>query len=156
MPRNAHQVGYRTEDKIVTIRGVVGDVPFGVEVDANKKTAHILNDTAFKARTQPTGKKKEKSNDDDCPGCPNALKKLFRGGVGFAKAVLRIDQVPPEVAAGRKALCLLCPAKCYDFGICRDDWPNRDKSQQGCGCILALKILQGKESCPHEHWGSHE
>jgi len=89
----------------------------------------------------------------DCKNCGRTgLKKLVEGGWGWAKAALGVDRQSEEVARVNHSICLSCPSKCYDIGICRDDWPDRQKDQQGCGCIVALKVLDEKESCPHGHW----
>lgn len=147
-----HQVGYDFENKIVTIRGLVDDVPFGVEVDAQKHTARILNNTTL---IVPKGNSVPDKKQGDCPGCKDVIGKLVRGGIGWAKELFHLDTIPPHVAQARKAMCETCPSDCYDFGVCRDDWPDRPPEEQGCGCILSLKILQGSEECPHAHWTSY-
>ncbi len=155
MPEDKHQVGYYREAKKVVVRGLVADVPFGVEVDAVNRTAVFLEDTAMKAPSPQSAKVINTAKDKDCPGCKSAILKLVKGGWGWAKDALGLDQVPDGIAAVRKATCLRCPTNCYDFGVCRDDWPDRPDAEQGCGCILSLKVLQASEVCPPKHWEAH-
>lgn len=120
-----------------------------------KNTARVLKDTNMKTPAPRTKAISHAIADKDCPGCKSTILKLIRGGWGWAKDALGLDQVPDGVAAVRKATCMRCPTNCYDFGVCRDDWPDRPVAEQGCGCILSLKILQASEACPHDHWGAY-
>lgn len=152
MSENKHQVGYIPDLLQVTVNGLVDGVPFGVKIDAKEKTALFIENSKIKPPSSHKITTETSKGDKNCPGCKSTLTKLIKGGVGWAKELLGVDQVHPELAKSRKFICENCLSNCYDFGVCRDDWTDREKQDQGCGCILSLKILQASESCPHNHW----
>ena len=149
--KTTHQIRTNVRAGLLHISGTLGGVPYGVTVNLTDGTAAW--DSNIPWHTAPATLPVDADSDEGCAGCGSLLSKLIKGGMGWAKALLKVDQVSPDVAAARKALCLLCPSKCYDFGICRDDLPNKTAYQQGCGCVLALKVTQASEECPHRHWG---
>lgn len=73
------------------------------------------------------------------------LKRLAKGVPGLLKSELGIDQAEPQVVDKRKSICLNCPEKYYNFGVC-------DEELGGCGCFLASKVTIKGESCPEGHW----
>jgi hypothetical protein len=129
------------------IVGKVRGQDFGVQVDLAEGSAAWDPDITYKPPTSSP----EAPPSTDCPGCKKGIAKLIKGGWGWARAALTTN-APDAVVAERKRTCGMCPSACYDFGVCRDDWPNRTDEEQGCGCILALKVLVPSESCPHGHW----
>lgn len=152
-----HQIKIDHKNMKVTFTGRLLGTEYGVLINIAQGTVEWLKNIEW---VKPPPKEKplvsaEQVLDKDCPGCNAGVKKLIKGGMGWAKQLLGLDQVPAEVAAARQSICEACPSNCYDFGICRDDWPDRDRKDQGCGCVLALKVTQGKEVCPHEHWIAH-
>ena len=149
--KTQHQIRTNVRAGLLYVSGTLGGVRYGVIINLKDGSAEWDPDIVWHEApaVQPT----DAESEEGCPGCGALLTKLIKGGMGWAKALLKVDQVSPEVATARKALCLLCPSKCYDFGICRDDLPDRTAYQQGCGCVLALKVTQASEECPHRHWG---
>lgn len=139
----------------VTIIGRLLGTEYGAVISLLTGTVEWLKDIQWQAPL-PDAVPPKKETSNGCPGCHNGVMKLIRGGMGWAKSALKIDQAPPEVGQERQSICESCPSNCYDFGVCRDDWPNRPKKEQGCGCILALKVTQNREECPHKHWLKHD
>lgn len=141
--------------KRIHVSGDYFGLPFAALLDLENRNAE-WDDTAPSAPLVPAPPTEEQKTaqeaQKECPGCVRGAIKLMRGGMGWAKELLGIGQVPETKAAERKKLCESCPSNCYDFGVCRDDWPDRLDEEQGCGCILALKITQTSEKCPHDHW----
>ena len=149
-----HQLNPKT--LVIRFFGVFLGIKYGAIIDL--KTGHAKWDDTIEYREPRTVATSPESTDTnaECPGCKNNLMKLVKGGFGWAKEVLGVGQVPDTIAEARKGTCLGCPSSCYDFGVCRDDWTDgRDKASQGCGCILALKVTQASEECPHQHWLKH-
>ena len=150
LPRK--QFGLNNADKIMSLKCEWLGYSFGVIIDLAHHTVQFDDTIPWIEPTVEGASTSSDKAEKECPGCKTGLMKLIRGGMGWAKATLGIDMVDASIVAARKETCLSCPSKCYDFGVCRDDWPNRLDAEQGCGCILSLKILQASEECPHQHW----
>lgn len=148
MANEATRTRYYRDPPRVEIFGTVDDTPYGVSIDLDSKHATWLEN--------PEPRKPRKGQDEDCPGCHKSLKKLITGALGFTKRALGVDACPPEIVEDRIHICETCPSDCYHFGVCRDDWPDRPKDQQGCGCILPIKVQLASEQCPHAHWPAIE
>lgn len=104
----------------------------------------------------PTESSKSNVANADAGGCDSCaenakkkkagmLKRLAKGVPGLLKSELGIDQALPQVVDKRKSICLNCPDKYYNFGVC-------DEELGGCGCFLASKVTIKGESCPEGHW----
>lgn len=146
-----------TEAKQVHISGEYFGLPFAAMLDLGNKSAAWDHEAPIPFPPlvpPPLTKEQETATEAQkvCPGCVRGALKLMRGGMGWAKEIFGVGQVDKIKAAERKKLCESCPSNCYDFGICRDDWPDKPDEEQGCGCVLALKITQISEKCPHDHW----
>ncbi len=147
-----HAINART--LVIRFFGTLAGIKYGAVIDL--KTGHAKwDDTIEYVEPRKGGETVAKDGSAECPGCNKTLKKLLRGGMGWAKEVLNVGQAPATIAEARQSTCLACPSGCYDFGVCRDDLPDRKPEQQGCGCILALKVTQASEECPHKHWLKH-
>ena len=151
-----HQINAKALE--IRFFGSLNGIPYGAVLDL--KTGHVKWDDQIKYVEPHQANGTSLSTDDagagECPGCKNNIMKLVKGGFGWAKEVLGVGQVPAEVAVQRQRWCETCPSNCYDFGVCRDDWTDgRAPAEQGCGCILALKVTQASEECPHKHWLKH-
>lgn len=138
----------RFGDHAIRFVGDLAGKPYSVMVDLDAQTAiweadQVPRPTA-KTPTKAGGKK-------PCLGCENGVHKLLRGGWGWARTLFK-KQASPETIRAREEICERCPSDCYHFGVCRDDWPDRSPREQGCGCILSLKVLIEDEKCPHKHW----
>lgn len=151
--RHSHQLDSR--NLVIKFFGVLRGIKYGAIIDL--KDGHAKwDDTIEYVKPILTTETTADTDSSNCPGCKNNLMKLVKGGFGWAKEVLGVGQVPTTVGQARKGTCLNCPSNCYDFGVCRDDWDDgRLPEQQGCGCILALKVTQASEECPHKHWLKH-
>jgi hypothetical protein len=135
-----------TENLIIRMRGSLKGNDYGVVIDI--KNGQVQWDAEIPWKHPPTLEDEPRDKSSDCPGCRKGMWKLIRGGMGWAKEMLQVGQVSVTTAGLRKALCEECPSNCYDFGVCRDDFPDRPREEQ-----LALKVTQASESCPHKHWG---
>ena len=157
--RNDRRVSFFTrdpDDLRVLIEGHIEDHPFAADINVSREEAtyiphHMVASDIGSPSKQPP-QKTAKETKKGCPGCHSTLKKLIRGGMGWAKELLHLGQAEQSLAEHRKGICLRCPSGCYDFGVCRDDLPDRAAEEQGCGCILALKVTQADQECPHKHW----
>lgn len=146
-----HQLRLYEKDQKIHISGEYLEAPFGAFIDVKNKTAEWDASVVNKNPIVPARPESTKAT-KTCPGCVRGAIKLMKGGMGWAKELLGVGQVEEIVAVKRQNMCLSCPSNCYDFGICRDDWPDRPEKEQGCGCVLALKVTQTSEKCPHDHW----
>ena len=82
----------------------------------------------------------------ECKGCTNNIfKRWINGGLGIIKSELGINAATEETYQHRKSICLDCPSKDYDFGVCN-----------ACGCFLAAKLTIRGESCPNKYWGPEQ
>lgn len=152
MPKTSptkHQISTDVRNMQLRITGTLANVPYGAVIDVGNGKAEWDGSIPWREPTQVVP-----GAEGDCVGCGSVVKKLIKGGLGWAKELLHVDQAATQIAAERRSICLDCPSVCYDFGICRDDWPDRPAAKQGCGCILAMKVTQKSEACPHDHWGS--
>lgn len=148
-----HQINSRTME--IKFFGMFMGLKYGAVLDL--KNGHVKWDDTIEFRTPRTSSETTATKKaSDCPECTKGIMRLIRGGMGWAKEALGLDQVPDVVAATRQSICETCPTNCYDFGVCREDWPDRPPDKQGCGCILALKVTQASEECPHKHWLKHD
>lgn len=155
-----HQVRPNFKAGTVTVLGHLAGTPYGVVIDVKNHSVEWdstrrLDRRATPQQTTRKAKKPEKTSDaEGCSGCLKGLRKMIRGGLGWAKVAIGHSRAEPEIVASRKATCMSCPSQCYEFGVCRDDFSDRAKEAQGCGCILSLKVLVKTETCPHGHWNA--
>lgn len=149
-PDTKHQIITDPENMKVTLTGRLLGHEYGGVFDLLTGSVEWLQEIVW--HQPPKDVVTHAKQDRTCPGCTRGVLKLLRGGMGWAKSALRLDQAPPEVIAERQAKCESCPLGLHDFGICRDDWPNKPRKDQGCGCVLALKVTQKSEQCPHKLW----
>ena len=154
-----HQLFPDWKNGTVGIAGRLAGAPYGATINVREHTVEwdsslIGVDATRKRHSDAAARspKNDKPAKGDCDGCLKGAARLIRGGWGWIKAELKIGAAEQVVAEERKAICVACPSKCYDFGVCRDDFPDREKDKQGCGCILSLKVLVESEKCPHGHW----
>lgn len=139
----------RFSDGRLRLVGDSGGRPYSVMLDLDAQTAEWEHDQA--PHTPAPLPSDQRPGEKPCVGCVSAVQKLLRGGWGWAKSVFK-QPASAETIARREEICEACPSGCYRFGVCRDDWPNRPAEEQGCGCILSLKVLVADEECPHKHW----
>ena len=151
-----HEIKVDKENQIVTYKGRMFDQEYGCVFDLKAGTVTKLDNLDWSEPLEKDAAPKKSPTQEKCPGCTKGIVKLLRGGMGWAKAALNIGQTTPEIAAERQVICESCPSSVYDFGVCRDDWPDKKPGDQGCGCVLALKVLQASEECPHKHWLRHD
>ena len=140
-------------DKIVRINGAIEGVPFSVKVNAAAETAEWTTPAPVSERKPAPD---AGGNEADCPGCHKSLKQLVTGAIAFTKRAVGVDKCPTEEVMKRMSICETCPSGCYQFGVCRDDLPDRPETDQGCGCILPIKLQLASEACPHNHWPAVE
>lgn len=86
------------------------------------------------------------STPDSSPTGPGLLQRTANFGTALVRhAVGGFQEVRPEVATARLALCYACPACDLATQVCRE---------QRCGCYLPLKTKWATEFCPQGKWGA--